>query len=211
MDAEAGPTRRHRRIRAGSLTAGIAVLVAAGTGIAQLDRPSRHAPGPSATAASACGTTPSPAAPTPGVTPFPANQQFLNSVALGIEADASARFPRSYTGVAIDTRADLVRVYRIPDQDLDRWLSGAVRSTCVVLIDTTHPRAELVALQQRIAADHEYWITQGVTFYLVSISLPGSTLEVTTLDAEKAKQLFPGRYGSDAPIVIVQRGPDIVY
>ncbi|MGI5243314.1 hypothetical protein [Dactylosporangium sp. CA-139066] len=211
VQARAVHTRRLRRARAGSLAVGLAALVAVtGTGIAQLDRPHRNVPGAPTAATPACATTRTLAAPTPGGTPIPANQQRLNDLALQIEADAGARFPHSYTGVEIDTAADLVRVYRVPDPSLDRWLFDTYPSTCVVLIDTAHARAELLALQQRIIADREFWKSQGVTVYGLMITLSG-TLEVGTLDVDKAKQLFPDRYGSDTPIVIVRRGPDIPY
>lgn len=215
--------RRRRRARAGSLAAGVAAFaVVAGTGIAQLDRPPRNAPAvptiaaPTTAAptiaAPACRTASARATPTPtpGGTPFPANQERLNGLAQQIEADAGARFAHSYTGVEIDTGADLIRVYRVPDPDLDRWLFGTHPSTCVVLIDTAHARAELLALQDRIIADLEFWKSQGVTVNRLGVTLSG-TLEVGTLDVDKAKRLFPDRYGSGAPIVVVRGGPDILY
>ncbi|GLL06906.1 hypothetical protein [Dactylosporangium matsuzakiense] len=182
-------------------------MVALAVAVVPLAGPATPTPGPTT---SDCATRLSTANRTPGATPMPADNLDLTTTANQIERAALAQFPESYTGVAIDTEHDVVTVYRVPGSELDRWLRGAFPSTCLVLADAPRAKAELDSLMDRIAADLQYWRSQGVILigmtwrYETGIVEFGTTAE----DLDLARQLVPARYGPDAPITVVVRQPN---
>jgi hypothetical protein len=64
-------------------------------------------------------------------TPWPANQDHLGSIAQDIDAHANAHFGGSYNGDEILLETDQVRVYRVPNRDLDKWLRTTYGPSCV--------------------------------------------------------------------------------
>ncbi|MFI5908124.1 hypothetical protein [Dactylosporangium sp. NPDC051541] len=194
---------RFRRTLAAALALGVVGLAAV---VVPFDGPAAPTPAPGT---SDCATRLSTADRTPGGTPMPANNLELQSIANQVEIASLAKFPQSYTGVAIDTEHDVVTVYRIPDPDLDRWLRATHPSTCLVLVDTPRAKAELDALMDRIAADLQYWRSQGVVLIGMTWGFETGIVEfgTTAEDLDRARQLVPARYGPGAPITVVVRQP----
>jgi hypothetical protein len=65
----------------------------------------------------------------------------------------------------------------------------------------------LTALQERITADLRLWAERGVRINTVGARHDGSGVEVGTEDVAAARRDLPGRYGADAPIIVVEQGP----
>lgn len=210
IQARAGRIRRHRRVRLVALSgAGVAVVLLIGPALAARGAPPGTAPGavPAATHSwpPGCGS-PATGMTTIDGTPWPANQDHLDSIAQAVDSYANAHFGGSYNGDELVLETDQIRVYRVPDRGLDTWLRSTYGPSCVVLVDAAHPKAQLQALMDRIEADTSYWQSRGVRINMVGL-LPQGTVQVGTLDVAKARQEFPGRYGPDAPIVVIEQGP----
>jgi hypothetical protein len=149
-----------------------------------------------------CGLPTTAPAMTVDGTPQPANQGALDEIADRIQAGSAGRFSGIYTGVEIRSQSSRVRVYRVPSPDFDAWILKDFAAVCVELADSSHSRQELTALQQRIAADVEYWKAQGIAINSIAVATDGSGVQVTTTDVAKASAELPARYGANAPITI---------
>lgn len=107
----------------------------------------------------------------------------------------------------LEVRGETVVVYRTPSPQLDaavRALPGAER---VVLRDAPHSARELEQLRARISRDIAHWEREGVLVSSLLVRHDGTAVEVTSPQAGRARQAFAERYGSGAPLVVVEGGP----
>jgi len=116
-------------------------------------------------------------------------------------------FPDVYAGLEIDERRGMAIVYRVPSAAFDDHVRRTAGGLPVELRDAVHPLASLTALQERITADLRLWAGRGVRINTVGARHDGSGVEVGTEDVAAALRDLPGRYGADAPIIVVEQGP----
>jgi hypothetical protein len=140
-------------------------------------------------------------------TPQPANQEALDALAQRIQPYAEQHFAGVYAGLEVVSATDRLRLYRTPSADFDSWISRDFRHDCVEVADAPHSQRELRTLTDRVIADMDYWKSHGLQLNSVSARYDGSAVEVGTLDVDRARQELPRRYGTDAPITVVKRGP----
>jgi hypothetical protein len=174
-------------------------------GAARSGRPVTPATAPPAAVRSA--DCPHPSSTAADATLAPDDQNKLNESLNKLDGYATQHFPGSYAGVALSIVDDALLVYRKPFAAFDDWARSAFPHVCLVLVDAPHSQRELLALQDRIVADFGYWQAHGVRINTTAPRVDGSAVEVTTLDAGRAKAAFPQRYGAGAPIAIIRDGP----
>jgi hypothetical protein len=156
---------------------------------------------PSPEAAASCPSSAASEQPSP-------DADILNSLADRLQPYAEEHFADVYAGLVVDGQQARLRVYRKPSRAFDAWVDRAFDRDCVELQDAVHSIKELRQLQDRITADSTYWEDHGIRIIRIGTKVDGSGVEVGTNEVDRARAELPGRYGSDAPIVVVLAGPD---
>lgn len=118
-------------------------------------------------------------------------------------------FPDVYAGLALETEHARLAVYRLPSSAFDAALRRELPDAPVRLVDAAHSARQLGALRDRISGDHDYWQGRGVAVNILFAAHDGSCVQVGTHDVDQARQLFPQRYGSDAPIRVAYAEPAV--
>jgi len=156
-----------------------------------------------------CGPHTTAPAMTVGGTPQPENQNALDEIADRVQTYSVGHFSGVYTSVEIRNETNRVRVYRVPSAEFDTWILKEFAAVCVEVVDSSHSRQELDALQQRIVVDIDYWKGRGIPINIVSMAPDGSGVQVTTTNVAKASEELPARYGAAAPITITYGEPAV--
>jgi hypothetical protein len=189
----------------GSLLIGALLLVLAGCA-----RPATAPAGQGPVRTAGCATATSPPATSIDGTPQPANQEALDALAGRVEQVAKTRFATVYTGLELRSEQNRLRVYRVPSDAFDRWLTGAFAADCIEVVDAAHSARELDALADRITGDIAYWQSQHIPISTVSPRVDGSGVDVTTTEVARASRALAQRYGTAVPIRVEYGEPPTV-
>ena len=157
-----------------------------------------------AIAIQACGTGASSGSPR---FPEPTTESHEGDVSksAGLVERLGERFPAHYAG--LELLAGQVVVYRKASTDFDQALRGLHLPVEVVVRDAPYAAAELQPLAERIQGDSAYWRGLGVPISTVGALHDGTAVEVGTERPDQASRLFPQRYGTIPPVVVVRMGP----
>jgi hypothetical protein len=140
---------------------------------------------------SGCGESPSP------------GPILLDGVANRLRSQAESRFRDSFAEIEI---TDRVRVFRKPSAELDAWVLQEFSADCVELVDAPYSGREIHALRDRINADRDYWLRQGIALNTVTVGVDGTiTIGVGEGQKEKAGAAVPVRYGTR--VIVHEQGP----
>ena len=179
----------------GPLVLGVLVLALAGCA-----RPTSSPAGEGPVVTAGCATATSPPAMSIDGTPQPANQEALDALAGRVESVAKTRFAAVYTGLELRSEQDRLRVYRVPSNEFDSWLTGTFKDDCIEVVDAAHSAPELDALVDRITGDIAYWQSQHIPIGTISPRVDGSGVDVTTTEVARASAALAQRYGTAVPI-----------
>jgi hypothetical protein len=138
---------------------------------------------------------------------MPTTPAALDAAIARIDQGGRKDFPESYAGVEVDQNHVRAVVYRVPSAGFDDFIRQAAGTTCIVVRDAPHSAADLSVWHDRVVADLSFWTTRGIRIVTVGSRHDGSGVEVGTQDAGHARLELPARYGSRAPLVIVDEAP----
>jgi hypothetical protein len=116
-------------------------------------------------------------------------------------------FKESYAGLEVDQQLVRAVVYRVPSAGFDDFIRRAAENTCIVVRDAPHSAADLSVWHDRILEDVSFWTARGIRIVTIGARHDGSGVEVGTQDPDRARLELPARYGSRAPLLIVDHGP----
>ncbi|MDH2429895.1 hypothetical protein [Sphaerisporangium sp. TRM90804] len=168
------------------------------------------------TAVAACGAPgtaggPAPAPPGGGSSlpekPRTPGQPELALMASQIDAYLRESRPGEYAGIALDPAGGSLIVYRRESAGLDAALRQRFPGAPVEPRDAPHSLRELDALAETVRDDIPYWQERGVPITSVAARVDGTAVEVGTRDVARASAELPRRYGSSAPIDVVDADP----
>lgn len=131
----------------------------------------------------------------------------LNAAIARIDQGGRADFKESYAGLEVDQKHVRATVYRVPSAGFDDFIRGAAENTCIFVRDAAHSAADLAIWHDRVVADLSFWTARGIRIVTIGARHDGSGVEIGTQDADRARLELPARYGSRAPLLIVDEGP----
>jgi hypothetical protein len=142
-----------------------------------------------------------------GTETMPVTPPALGAAMARIAEGGRAAYAHSYAGLEVDQRLVRAVVYRVPAADFDDFIRHSAGDTCVVIRDAAHSLAELTEWQDRITTDLPEWTARGVRIFTVGARHDGVGVEVGTPDVAGVRRELSARYGPDAPLTFVERGP----
>jgi hypothetical protein len=144
---------------------------------------------------------------TMGGTAVPVTPPALDAAMRRIDDGGRAHHAGSYAGIEVDQRLVRAIVYRVPSAEFDAFIRISAEDTCVVVRDAAHSIADLTGWHDRITADLDSWTAGGVRISSIGARHDGAGVEIGTQDIERARRELPARYGSGAPLILVEQGP----
>jgi hypothetical protein len=113
----------------------------------------------------------------------------------------------SYAGIEVDQEFVRAIVYRVPSARFDDFIRQAAENTCIIVRDAPHSAAALGVWHDRVVADLSFWTARGIRIVTIGARHDGTAVEVGTQDPDRARLELPARYGSRAPLLIVDGAP----
>ena len=156
-----------------------------------------------------CEFSRTPATTTVGDVTIPATPPELDAAMADIDRAGRERFPDSYAGLEVDQEQVRAVVYRVPSDAFDDVLRQTGDAVCIEVRDAGHALRELTEWHDRIVADLNTWSAEGVDIYTVGARHDGTGVEVGVRDAGRARDRLLSRYGSTAPLIIIDQDPVI--
>ncbi|MEV6843373.1 hypothetical protein [Actinoplanes sp. NPDC051411] len=138
---------------------------------------------------------------------MPTTPAALDAAITRIDQGGRHDFRESYAGIEVDQERVRALVYRVPSAPFDDFIRQAAQNTCIVVRDAPHSAADLGTWHDRIVADLSFWTARGIRIVTIGARHDGSGVEVGTQDPDRARLELPARYGSRAPLVIVDAAP----
>jgi hypothetical protein len=131
----------------------------------------------------------------------------LDAAIARIDQGGRQDFKDSYAGVEVDQDRVRAVLYRVPSARFDDFIRQAAGNTCIVVRNAPHSAADLSVWHDRVVADLSFWTARGIRIVTIGARHDGTGVEVGTQDGDRARLELPARYGSRAPLVIVEEGP----
>jgi hypothetical protein len=138
---------------------------------------------------------------------MPTTPAALDAASARIDQGGREAFHDSYAGVEVDQKHVRAYVYRVPSAGFDDFIRQAAENTCIVVRDAPHSAADLSVWHDRVVADLSFWTARGIRIVTIGARHDGTGVEVGTQDPDRARLELPARYGSRAPLMIVDEAP----